>query len=304
MSQLKIFKKIGKTKLGRGIIKGGATLATGVTLITVGTACNPEDVPVQIIVEDPNPVTNPGEVEVTKPGEEVSDKPGDVVEPVEPEEVKEEIDRYAQVPEEELDENGKYIPVDVTADMLRERFEKIEKDVEPFGYGESYVQEIESTIMKSNYPYISDEDFKTIIDEYDIDLTTKNYCAYYNESDVAPEDFFFDPYLQYENRVLYDIEFEKNQLWRNNGKKIDENNQAEVDVLNKKFEDLVNTGRYESDDEKVYIPFEMDGDALGSKYEKDTNISICYLSYQYLYTCENLAKCENVFSEIINDKQK
>ena len=241
-----------------------------------------------------------------EPIEPVVDEPEEVVE--EPEESepieKEEISEFAQVPEDKLDENGKYIPVDVTADTLRERFAKIEKDVEPFGYGESYVQEIESTIMKSNYPFISDEDFKTIIDEYDIDLTTKNYCAYYNESDVAPEDFFFDPYLQYENRVLYDIEFEKNQLWRNNGKKIDENNQAEVDVLNKKFEDLVNTGRSESADEKVYIPFEMDGDALGSKYEKDTNISICYLSYQYLYTCENLAKCENVFSEIMNDKQK
>ena len=188
-----------------------------------------------------------------------------------------------------VDENGKYIPVDVTADMLRERFAKIEKDVEPFGYGESYVQEIESTIMKSNYPFISDEDFKTIIDEYNIDLEKKNYIAYYNESDVAPEDFFFDPYLQYENRVLYDIEFERNQLWLNNGKKIDENNQAEVDVLDKKFEDLVNTGRYESDDEKVYIPFEMDGDVLGSKYEKDT-FSVIII----LYTSIN-NKCTRIF---------
>ena len=65
MSQLKIFQKMGKTKLGRGIIKGGATIATGVALFAVGTACNPEDNPVQVVIEDPNPVSNPGEEEAT-----------------------------------------------------------------------------------------------------------------------------------------------------------------------------------------------------------------------------------------------
>ena len=278
MKKNKLIVKIMKTDIGRFFLTSGAGIATGLTLMLSAIGCNPEDIPVQITIEDQNPVNNPDEEEVTKPGEDVSDKPGETDKP---EEVKEEIDRYAQVPEEELDENGKYIPVDVTADMLRERFAKIEKDVEPFGYGESYVQEIESTIMKSNYPFISDEDFKTIVDEYDIDLKTKNYCAYYNESDVAPEDFFFDPYLQYENRTLYDIKYERNQLWLNNGKKIDDNIQAEVDVLDKKFEELVNTGKYESDDEKSYydiqfiISKESDKDhfpIIGYKHHTKTDI--------------------------------
>ena len=288
MSQLKIFQKMGKTKLGRFIIKGGATLATGAAL-AAGIGCNSEDIPVQVIIEDPNPVNNPGEEEVTKPGEEVSDKPGDVVEPVEPEEVKEEIDRYAQVPEEELDENGKYIPVDVTADMLRERLDDLETK---YSITDEYIARIKSTTVKANYPFISDEDFETIVKEYDIDLS-KNYSASYRDYDVEPELFYFDPYLQYEARLFYDLNYERQM-------------QEDTTIIDKKINALMNDGAYEDGDETIMIPLTAyDSTAkLESGNDKDAKMSLCYMLSQHGTAYGDFINYESIFENMSFNKQK
>ena len=310
MSQLKIFQKMGKTKLGRFIIKGGATLAIGAAL-AAGIGCNSEDIPVQVIIEDPNPVNNPGEEEVTKPGEEVSDKPGDVVEPVEPEEVKEEIDRYAQVPEEELDENGKYIPVDVTADMLRERFDEIEEYVDTLNLSydkkELYSTMIESTLLKANYPFVSDEDFMTIVKEEDIVLDENNYHAYYLDIDVAPESLFFDPYLQYESRMYYDLNYNQYYLWLNNNQTVDDKIQSEYDYYNDVLDSLVDKGKYEDDDEIILVPFDYNNSnvVLGSKYDKDPNICLCYMQMmQHGGDCRDYLTYKAIFMDIDNTNPK
>ncbi len=298
MSQLKIFQKMGKTKLGRFIIKGGATLATGAAL-AAGIGCNSEDIPVQVIIEDPNPVNNPGEEEVTKPGEEVSDKPGDVVEPVEPEEVKEEIDRYAQVPEEELDENGKYIPVDVTADMLRERLDDLEAK---YSITDEYIARIKSTTVKANYPFISDEDFETIVKEYDIDLS-KNYTVTYKDYGVDPELFYFDSYLQYEARVFYDLNHEREIIWQNINDNNGLNDQDDMDLVEEKIDCLMLDGKYESEDETILVPFTAnDATAkLETNNEKDAKISLSFMLKQYGIAYGNSMEYNDLFEKLASE---
>ena len=228
----------------------------------------PVEVVEETIVEEPNPIVE--EPEVTEP-EEVEEP--EVVE--EPEEVSE----YAQVPEELLDENGVYIPVDVTADMLRERLDDLEAK---YSITDEYIARIKATTMKVNYPFISDEDFATIVKEYDVDLS-KNYSATYKDYDVDPELFYFDPYLQYEARVFYDLNYEREVIWQNINDNNGLNDQDDMNLVEEKINSLMSDGIYESDDETILIPFTVDDATakLETNNEKDAKIALSYMLKQY-----------------------
>ncbi|MBR6384228.1 MAG: hypothetical protein IKS56_09645 [Lachnospiraceae bacterium] len=125
---------------------------------------------------------------------------------------KEEISEYAQVPAELVDENGVYHPADVTADMLRERFEEINRYFEEQSFTDRNVQEVYGMIIRANYSFIPEEDFRIIMEEYDPDIFSKyrNGTIVYNREDSKEIDqkllqlVYFDPYLNYQAQRLYE----------------------------------------------------------------------------------------------------
>ena len=245
-----------------------------------------------------------------EPMEPVVDEPEEVVE--EPEESepieKEEISEFAQVPEDKLDENGVYYPVDVTADMLRERFAEIEEFVNTLDSSddkkELYSTMIESTLLKANYPFISDEDYMTVVKEKNIVLDENNYQAYYKDIDVSPESLFFDPYLQYENRMYYDLNYNQYNLWLNNNQTVDDKIQSEYDYYNDGRDSLVDKGKYEEDDETILVPFDYNNSnvVLGSKYDKDPNICLCYMQSMHGGDCRGYLTYKAIFMDVDNTK--
>ncbi len=262
---------------------------------------------------EPDAASEPVIIEpAPEPMEPVVDEPEEVVE--EPEESepieKEEISEFAQVPEDKLDENGKYIPVDVTADMLRERFDEIEEYVDTLNLSddkkELYSTMIESTLLKANYPFVSDEDFMTVVKEEDIVLCENNYCAYYDELDVSPESLFFDPYLQYENRLFYDLRYNKHELWINNNRVVDDKIQSEYDYYNGVFDSLSNKGKYEDENDTILVPFDYNNSnvTLESRYDKDPNICLCYMQMMQSGDVRGYTTYEGIFMDIDNTKQK
>ena len=239
----------------------------------------PVEVVEETIVEEPNPIVE--EPEVTEP-EEVEEP--EVVE--EPEEVSE----YAQVPEELLDENGVYIPVDVTADMLRERFTKIDNYVTENGYQDAYTTVVETEILQANYAFITEEDFNTIVKEYNIELNKMPEQFYYVDYEIAPEEYFFDPYLQYEAKTIYDLAYERQQVWINDGSvaTADYHNK-EMTLLYNKYSKLLEKGEYDINGDTGKVPFNLNqnGIKLGSKYDKDPLFALYIIEKMNNYSYGN-----------------
>ena len=194
-----------------------------------------------VAVEEP-PVEAVEETVVEEPEPEVSEtavnEPEEIEEPEIVEEA-EEVSEFAQVPEELMDENGVYIPVDVTADMLRERFDEIDNYVTENGYQDAYTTVVETEILQANYAFISDEDFSTIINEYDINLDKTPEQFYYDDYEIAPEDYFFDPYLRYEAEAIYDLARERQQVWIDGGKVESAEVNSKMNLLKNKYSKLL-----------------------------------------------------------------
>lgn len=277
----------------------GITIATALAAVFL-CACEkteteviPDGDVITVTFEDQNVVTNPEDEVIDNNEGKEQDINNENDGKTEETDTKEEIDRYAQVPKDELDENGKYIPVDVTADMLRERLDEIENDYE--GH-EEYVDGVESTILKCNYPFISETDFETIVKEYDINLGL-NYIPYYEDYDVEPEKFYFDPYLQYEARIFYDLNYEREVIWQNINDNNGLNNQDDMDLVEEKINCLMLDGKYESEDETILVPFTAnDATAkLETNNEKDAKISLSFMLKQYGIAYGNSMEYNDMF---------
>ena len=145
----------------------------------------------------------------------LSEVPSEEVSEIQSEEVSEEVSEviaeenpYQHIPEDLLDENGKYHPEEVTADMLRERFADLDEFVNEHGYPSEYGDHVKASIMRANYSFMSEETFIEIVNEYQIPIDyfdTKMY--YYKHEDYPAENYYFDPYLQYTARTIYDLHF-------------------------------------------------------------------------------------------------
>lgn len=145
----------------------------------------------------------------------VSEVPSEVVSEEVSEEVVEE-NPYQHIPEDLLDENGIYHPEEVTADMLRDRFADVDEYIESHGFAEIGKNNIKASIMRANYSFMSDETFTEIINEYGIDITEMGNYNYYDEDDYPVEKMTFDPYLQYEAKVFYDVHYRISEAQKNN----------------------------------------------------------------------------------------
>ena len=143
----------------------------------------------------------------------LSEVPSEEVSEIQSEEVSEEVSEviaeenpYQHIPEDLLDENGKYHPAEVTADMLRERFADVDKFVADNGYIEDYASQVKASIMRANYSFMSDDTFIELVNEYQIPINNFDLKMYYDgEPEYAPENYYFDPYLQYTARTIYDL---------------------------------------------------------------------------------------------------
>lgn len=180
---------------------------------------------------------------------------------------------YKHIPEELLDENGIYHPEEVTADMLRERFADVDRFLSERGYVEDFGKEIKSFIMRANYSYITDATFQEIMKENNLeiipgdfrnnlfefeldyehlgdDMVTVVETGTY-EPDYPIENYFFDPYIQYTARVIYDLEYKKWHAWQDGeSDKYDEYDFQGKQLFAEKSEDL---------------PIHMDGSNLYDK---------------------------------------
>lgn len=286
-------KNYALTKLMIAVAAAAVLCACGKQQVVVEEP--PVEVVEETIVKEPNPIVE--EPEVTEP-EEVEEP--EVVE--EPEEVSE----YAQVPEELLDENGVYIPVDVTADMLRERFTEIDKMVSDNNWSDEFKSLYEAEIIQANYPFISDEDFNLIVDEYNINLAQTPELFYYDEYD-KPEDFFFDPYLQYESRAIYDLAYERQQVWINDGRvATPDYHNKEMTLLYNKYTKLLEKGEYDINGDTGKVPFNLnqDGVKLGSKYDKDPLYALYIIEIKNNYHYGEYHDMLNFFKDLANNKTK
>gem|GEM_PF-6558038 len=174
----------------------------------------------------------------------LSEIPSEEVSEIQSEEVSEEVseviaeeDPYQHIPEDLLDENGKYHPAEVTADMLRERFADVDKFVADNGYIEDYASQVKASIMRANYSFMSDDTFIELVNEYQIPINNFDLKMYYDgEPEYAPENYYFDPYLQYTARTIYDLHY----------KVVDEYYNGDMD-LSDKYNDELNKIIYGKD---------------------------------------------------------
>ena len=175
----------------------------------------------------------------------LSEIPSEEVSEVQSEEVSEEIseevveeDPYQHIPEELLDENGKYHPAEVTADMLRERFADVDKYIESHGFTEAGKNIIKASIMRANYSFMSDETFAEIINEYGIDITDMGYYNCYDSDDYPVENMVFDPYLQYYAKAFYDVHYKISEAKKNDDTTAFYDSKRELNNLMKNGENL------------------------------------------------------------------
>ena len=202
----------------------------------------------------------------------LSEIPSEEVSEIQSEEVTEEVseviaeeDPYQHIPEELLDENGKYHPAEVTADMLRERFADVDKYVESHGFKEMAKNNIKASIMRANYSYISDDTFKEIVSEYNVDITAMGNYNYYDEDDFPVQKMVFDPYLQYKAELFYDVHYRIYEAQKNNDTTAYYDAKRELDVLMK---DLNNSKFYDKTD--FYCPvaiFELSYEINKANYD-------------------------------------
>ena len=201
----------------------------------------------------------------------LSEMPSEEVSEVQSEEVSEEIseevveeDPYQHIPEELLDENGKYHPAEVTADMLRERFADVDKFVEEHGYPSDYGDSVKASIMRANYSFMSDDTFIELVNEYQLPIDDFELIMfYYKHEDYAPENYYFDPYLQYTARIIYDLCY----------KYKDEFNNGNKDLADEYYNERTNAIKV-----KGTLPINMDGSNL---YEK-TDLRCSTATYEMI----------------------
>ena len=201
MKNLKIFESLKKTKAGRTVLRVLAGTATGFTLLFVGAACDPDEIPVQITIEDQNPVNNPDEEEVTKPGEDVSDKPGETDEP---EEIKEESNE----PEMILygDDGEFYTPQKVS---LGEFYDKVDYANEKYNWKSDWDRDRYVGLLLYNNAYaMEDADIKEVYDDYlgnfgiDILEDQSNVFMYHDGETVNDKFFYYHTYVDFEDYFI------------------------------------------------------------------------------------------------------
>ena len=267
INDLKVYLKTLRGKFTLAV----AGISTGAIVVCGMSGCNKEQV---------DSVDDPSEIAVVEPSEEISEEiSGEVSEVVEE-------NPYKHIPEELLDENGIYHPEEVTADMLRERFADVDEYIAEFNLTQEDKDLVLSSIMRANYSFMSDETFKTIVDEYNIDVVDIAHVMLYDGMDYPAEKYYFDPYLQYEAKEIYELFFDLHGAKRNKD-----------EALEKKYLDEL----YSSFENHDSYPINLDETNLYEKTNFDGSTAIYELKRVNNFSDDRLMDYHTEFSVIGSD---